>query len=443
MSRAADPRLAAVGIALLLGAGCSEQDRKAWVSILPGSDPPAASDADTVPAPPGFSISDDSTAVRLDGQAVVTIERLPDRGPGDTDLREARFGTAAISPDSLHVGFATAGETPVVGVWNRARQSARLVTALPGAAIGRLEWSPDGRFAIWQATGPDGVTTVGAYDLRIGRAARHPVLSWLERRDRSVRIQDWMTETRLRLLVSAGREPDGGLAWMWELHGGSLVVEDQVEALARGAPPGSQLLAGGAFSANLLGDPVPESIALYVSGSSEPSALVVRNRAGEYAATATEPLIAPGVLGLESWKGIRRGPELSEIVDVGDRPILLISIPVPENPVQTLGFFRVAPDGRVEPVVAVGAGGAEPALFPDGRTPDRIFDLGLVDLDGDGQVEVAAAVGRQDPNALTPRLQWGVQVWKWDDGPRLVPAPELERPALERIEGLSVTDGGS
>lgn len=442
MIRATDLRVAALGLALLLGAGCSEEDRKAWVSILPGSDDRAEADPDARPGPPGFSVSDDSTALLLDGETVVTIERLPDRGPGNLDLREARFATAALSPDSLHIGFSTSADAPVVGVWSRARQSARLITALPGGEIERLEWSPDGRFVIWQARNAAAVRTVGAYDLRVGRATRHPVLSWLERRGRDVRIQDWIADTRVRLQVSAGPEMEGGLVWMWEVHGGSLVVEDHVEALARSAPPESQLVAGGAFSADLLGDPLPESVALYVSGNSEPSALVLWNRGGEYGARATQPLIAPGVLGLEGWKGIRRGAELSEIVDVGGRPILLISIPVPENPVQTLGFFQVAPDGRVVPVVAVGVQGGEPALFPDGRTADRIFDLGLVDLDGDGQVEVAAAVGRQDPNALTPRLQWGVQVWQWGDGPRLVPAPDLDDAALERIERLSSTDGG-
>ena len=438
--RAETIRRLALGGALLLAVGCSDEDRKAWVSILPGSeDEEVEAEPDAPPAPPGPAVSADSTALLLSGDTLVAAERLPDRGPGGVDLRDARFLDLAISPDSLHVAFTAEGEAPVVGIWTRARQSARFVTARPDAQVDRLEWSSDGRFLVWQATGPGGVTTVGAYDLRVGASTRHPVLSWLERRGRSAWIQDWISDARIRLLVAPGAEREGGLAWMWQLHGGSLVVEDQVEPLARNAPPESQLLAGGAFSLDALGDPVPESFALYVSSEMEPSALVIRNRAGEYAATITEPLVDPAILEITSWEGIRRGAELEEVVEVGGRPVLLLSVPVPGNPVQTLGFFEVTPAGRVEAIQARGPEGTTPALFPDGRTADRIFDLGLVDLDEDGQVEVVAAIGRQDPDALRPRLQWGAQVWQWSEGARLVPAPALEEAAIETLETLTGT----
>lgn len=433
----------ALGLALLLllMAGCSQEDRKAWVSILPGSDDGEVdAGADTIPAPPGPSLSADSTVMLLNGDTLVTIDRLPDRGPGGIDLRRTRFRSVAVSPDSSDVAFAAVGDASVVGIWGRARQSARFVAVPPNAEVDRLAWSSDGRFLVWQATGPDGASTVGAYDQRIGSATRHPVLSWLHRRGRSVWIQDWMGATRVRLLVAPGAERQGGLAWVWELHGGSLIVEDQVEWLAVNAPNESQLLAGGAFSVDVLGDLEPESIALYVSAETAPGALVIRNRAGEYAATITEPLVDPAVLGLETWKGIRRGPELEEVVDVDDRAILLLSIPVPNDPVETLGFFQVTPDGRLE---AIRAAGGDPALFPDGRSADRIFDLGLVDLDGDDRVEVVAAIGRQDPNSLRPRLQWGAQVWRWAEGLGLVRAPELDEAAVERLEEMTGTDAGS
>lgn len=444
--RAPGTRRTALGFALLLllTAGCSEEDRKAWVSILPGSDDgEVEAEADTTPAPPGLSLSADSTVMLLSGDTLVTIDRLPDRGPGGVDLRQARFRSVAISPDSTLVAFAAADQAPVVGIWARARQSARFMAVPSSAEIDRLLWSSDGRFLVWQATEPDGVTTVGAYDQRVGSSTRHPVLSWLHRDGQSVWVQDWTGESRARLLVASGAERQGGRAWVWELHGGSLIVEDQVEWLAVNAPDESQLLAGGAFSVDVLGDPEPESIALYVSAETEPSALVIRNRAGEYAATTTEPLVDPSVLGLETWKGIRRGAELQEIVEVGGRAVLLLSVPVPEDPVQTLGFFEVTPDGRLRAIRAAGDEGDAPALFPDGRTADRILDLGLVDLDEDGQVEVVAAIGRQDPNALRPRLQWGAQVWRWIDGPRLTRAPELEQAAIDRLEEMTGTDAGS
>ncbi|MBW3661005.1 MAG: hypothetical protein KY397_05155, partial [Gemmatimonadetes bacterium] len=238
-------------------------------------------------------------------------------------------------------------------------------------------------------------------------------------------------------------EPEGGLAWIWEMRGGSLVVEDQIEPLAANAPPESQLLAGGAFSLDVIGDPLPETIALYVSSELEPSALVVRSRGSRFTSTSTQPLLDPAALGLPSWEGIRRGGELSEVVDVAGRPVLLLSVPVPENPVTTLGFFEVGADGRVAPIMAVGAEGPNPALFPDGRAADRLFETGLVDLDGDGQVEVVAAMGRQDPSSLEPRIQWGAQVWRWSEGPRLVPAPELEEAAILRLESATVPEAGS
>lgn len=436
-------RRAALGLALLLAlaSACSEEDRKAWVSILPGSDERVEAEPDTTPAPRGLALSADSTALLLSGDTLVTIARLPDRGPGGADLRDARFRSVAIAPDSLHVAFAAGDGSPAVGIWARSRQSARFVAVPEGAGIDRLEWSPDGRLLVWQATGADGVTTVGAYDLRLGASTDHPVLSWLRRRGQSVRLQDWTGDTRLRLLVAPGAEPEGGLAWIWELHGGSLMVESQVEWLAVNAPDESQLLGGGAFSVDVLGDAEPESIALYVSADLEPSALVIRNRAGRYAATTTEPLVDPGVLGIESWKGIRRGAELEELVEVDGRAILLLSVPVPEDPVKTMGFFEVTPDGRVEPIPAVGGEESGPALFPEGRTANGIYDLGLVDLDGDDRLEVVAAIGRQDPNALTSRLQWGAQVWRWSEGPRLVPAPELDEAAIETLEGLAGTNG--
>lgn len=426
----------ALALVLAVLAACSEEDRKAWVSILPGGGEEQPADA-AVEIPPGFALAADSTVAFLNGDTLVTVERLPDRAPGGATLVDARFGAVALSPDSSHMAFALRGEETVVGIWSRARQSARLVPLPEGADVEAFEWAPVGAYVAWRAARPDGVTTVGVYDLRSGRSRSHPVLAWLLRNGRSVRLQGWIDPLRLRLLVGPDAEPEGGLAWLWEMRGGSLLVESHVEPISGNAPPGSELLPGGVFSADLIGDSTPETVALYRSEAPAPAALVLRERAGTFTATATDPLIAPEVIGLASWEGIERGAGLSQVVDVPGGTVLLLSVPTPETEVSTLGFFEVAADGSVAPVMAAGPEGPSPALFPDGRAPDRLFRLGLVDLDGDGTEEVVSAAGRQDPSTFEARVQWGAQVWRWVRGRRLEPAPDLESAALDRLDRMT------
>lgn len=420
-------------LAALVLAGCSEKDRKAWVSILPSrGDHEEAAPAEAGPPHEGFGLSADSTAVLLDADTLFSIDRLPARGPGDAPLRGTTFRVAALSPDSAQVAFATGGGHPVVGIWTRVRQSASLVAGIPDGVVERMTWAPGGRFVAWQARVGDGPEFPAAYDARVGQPLRHAVLGWLRRHGRSAWIQDWIDDNRLRVRVGADADTVGGLAYTWELRGGSFFLEDHLGPLGDHAPQGSALPLGSVFSLDLTPEPGPESVAFYLDSAGAPGALVLRSRGSSYRATTTDPLLDPAELGLEEWKDLKRGALLYEVADFGDRKALLLLLPDPEVSWAILGFYEVTPDARVVPVRIVDGGRSRPALFPRGRAEDRLFDLGLTDLDGDGVPEVVSAVGTRDVSTLEPRVAWNPDVYRWQDG-RLVPAPDLDEAAVQAM----------
>lgn len=432
MPAPAEPRSLAVAALLALAAvACSEEDRRAWVSILPIS-----SDEESGPAVEGFGLTPDSTAVLLDGDTLFTIDRVPARVSG-VEVGSRRLAAVALSPDSGRVAFRLAGPEPVVGVWTRARQTASLVPGPEGGAVDRLEWAPGGRFLAWQGGTADGRAQVTGYDAAIGRTVRHPVLSWLARQEQSVWIQDWADENRLRVLVGQGVAVEGGLAHLWDLGTGSFLYETHLEPLAERAPPGSALVPGGVFSLDLLDDPGPESVALYRSQTGAPGALLLRSRGAEYRGTPSEPLVPLEALGVRAWKEIERGATLHEIVDLGGSPIVLLDLPFgAAGGARAIGFFQALPDGRLSILPVDAPEGERPAVFFEGRALEGTVELGVLDLDGDGAREVVTAVGSRDPARPEVGVEWQVATYRWAAG-RLAPAPELESAARAAIERLT------
>ncbi|HEU4463657.1 MAG TPA: hypothetical protein VFS53_01295 [Gemmatimonadota bacterium] len=419
MGRAARGLLAALGLALLTG--CSEEDRRAWVSILPLPQDQDTTGADGGPAGE-FSIASDSSAVLLGADTLFTRARVPGR---------AAIVEILPSPDSTSVAFVTGADRSAVGVWSRTRQIAAVAEAYPGGGAASLVWSPDGRYLAYRGTPAAGVSQAGVFDAVDFRPESHPLLSWFTRSGKATTPQSWIDAGRLRLLVAAGAEPEGGLAYSWELGGGTLLLEAHLAPLAQRAPPGSVLDRGGVFSLDLVGDGGPETVALYRGRDGGPSALLLESRGSDFRVTATSPLVPPEGLGLESWEPIRRGALLYQIADVGGRPTLLLDLPS-SAPLRAIGLFQAAPSGRVEPMT-VEEGDPRPAIFFDGIFGDVTSQLGLVDLDDDGRLEVVSAVGQASTSTLEPVLEWTVTPYRAREG-RLVPAPDLRDSALASIQ---------
>lgn len=408
-------------------AACSEEDRRAWVSILPDT----GEDEEEATAEGPFSIARDSTAVLMGRDTLFTVGRIPARADGHP-LANSRIGTAQLAPDSSSIAVALERPTPAVVVWSRPLQTAHVTATFPDGAVTTMAWSPDGRLLAYQGRGDDGVERSGVFDVRTGQNGRHPVLSWLERRGRSVRFQDWVDARHARFLVAPGAAPEGGLAHVWSIEAGAFVLEPHVEALRANAPAGRPV-PGGVFSLDLAGDPHPETVALYRAASGAPGALVLQDAGpGGVRAAATEPLVALDVVGLEDWKDAERGPGLYQIVELGGRPTLLLTLPA-RVPITTVGIFQATPEGRLRLVTATSGSGAAPALFADGTVGHETHQLGFADLDGDGAAEVVAATGRANP--VLGEIDWSAEVYRWD-GDRLVAAPSLEPAAIERVEGL-------
>ena len=408
----------------LAAAGCSEQDRRAWVSILPGG---GEEEAEEGPGVEGFGLSADSTAVLLDGDTLLTVHRLPTAAGG-------KLAEAALSPDSSRVAWRTAGADPVAGVWTRARQAASPVGGSAGGRVDRLEWSPDGRFLAWQGRTAEGITRVGVYDAGLGRELGHPVLGWYARRGRSTWIQSWIDAGRLRVLVGPGAEVEGGLAHAWDVRTGAFLFEEHLEPLAQAAPAGGVLVPGGVFSLDLLDDPAPETVALYrAAGTGAPAALVLRDRGGQRMAVPTDPLAPLSALGATEWKEVERGATLHQIAELAGRPILLLELPDPVPSGRTIGFFQVGPDGRVGLLPVDSPAGERPAVFFEGRAAEGTVELGVIDLDGDGAREVVTAVGSTD---AAGEARWRVAVYRYSAG-RLTLAPELDAAAVEAIDRLT------
>ena len=425
----------------ILIASCSEEDRRAWVSILPL--PEAAEDegnASGTPLIPGeLALGADSTAVLLGTDTLFTLDRLPGMSlPLRRSGRSAGFRLIALSPDSSAVGFTTgAGER--VGVWSRRLQLARVADSFPAGRADTIAWSADGRYIAYAGTTKDGVVRTGIHDAVLGLTLENPVTEWLARSERSIHLQGWIDAgPRLRVLVAPGSAPEGGLPHVWDAPSGSFVAEAHIAPLAGSAPAGARLDPEAVFSVDLLGDGAPETIALYRSAVGAPGALVLESRGSEFRARETEPLVSPETLGLDGW-GEQRGrpapspdPALHLVTRIGGRTTLVLRLPSTDAPFLALGLFQAGPDGRLGPVRVVTAAGERPAIFYDGQSSMGTTQLGLVDLNGDGGLEVISATGRLVAGAPSPEVAWQAVVFRASAG-RLVLAPELESAALARI----------
>src|SRR5918996_950256 len=210
---------ALIGIALLTA--CSEEDRRAWVSILPlpGDE---ADTTETRRLTGEIAIAPDSSAVLIGSDTLFTRSRVPGSGPSGEPLSESPIVAVVPSPDSTAIAFVSGGDRSVVGVWSRRRQLAGVAEVYPGGGADGLKWSADGRHLAYSGTGAEGAARAGVFDVVEFRPKSHPVLAWLAREVRAVWPQDWIHTGRLRLLVAPGREMEGGLAYSWEIAGGSL-----------------------------------------------------------------------------------------------------------------------------------------------------------------------------------------------------------------------------
>ena len=417
--RAARGLLTALALTAALAA-CSEADRRAWVSILPI---PSEEDSTEVAERTGgeLTLAADSSAVLLGPDTLFTRARVPGRAP---------ILEILSSPDSTSIAFVAGADRGTVGVWSRTRQIAAVAETYPGGGGGSLGWSPDGRYLAYRGTPAGGVPRAGVFDAVDFRPEGHPLLSWFARAGKATTPQGWIDAGRVRLLVAPGAEPEGGLAHSWELEGGALLLEAHIAPLAERAPPRSTLERGGVFSLDLLGDGAPETVALYRGPDGGPSALLLETRGSEHRATATSPLVSPEDVGLEDWGAVRRGALLYQIALVGGRPTLLLDLPSSAT-LRAIGLFQATPGGQIRPMT-IAEGETRAAIFYDGIFGDVTSQLGLVDLDGDGTLEVVSAVGRASA-ALEPVIEWTVAPFRARDG-RLVPAPDLDEPALESIQ---------
>jgi hypothetical protein len=417
-------------IAIALLTACSEEDRRAWVSILPL--PGDESDTTATRRLTGeIAIAPDSGAVLIGADTLFTRARVSGAGPDGRPLSELPIVAVVPSPDSTAIAFVSGADRSVVGVWSRRRQLAGVAEVYPGGGADGLTWSADGRYLAHRGMGAEGATRAGVFDVVEFRPKSHPLLAWLARGGRAFWPQDWIHTGRLRLLVAPGREMEGGLAYSWEIAGGSLILESHVEPLAQRAPPGTTLEPGGVFSLDLLGDGAPETVALFRTQDGIPGALVMESRGSGFRLTASVPLVPPSALGLEEWDPAGRGAALYQVATLAGRACLLLDLPS-NSGLRAIGLFRAGPDGGLEPLAVSGDGEERPAIFFDGIFGDVTSQLGLVDLDADGSLEVVSAVGRPAAT-LEPGIDWTVAPYRARADGRLVPAPELRESALETV----------
>lgn len=401
--------VATAAIALLaLAVGCREEDRRAWVSILPGGD-----DEEEEPAGPGsapeVSLTADSTAIVVDGDTLLTVDDLPVEGPGGVPVGPARLREARVALP--WIAFATVGANEAVGVSGPGGQRARIVATFPGGRVARIAWSPAGRQLAWEGRTTTG-RRIGVFDAGRGTDVRHPVLDRLEETGRSLSVEGWIDAGRLRL-----RGEDG--AWVWAPAARTFALETHLEAVPGRLPPGAAPSPGGIFSIDLLDGPAPETVVLYRDRAGTPGALVLSDGPGAPATARTGRLLPEG-------PGFDRvsGPlELGGIFTLGSGPVLLLAVPTADG--AAAGVFGIEPDGTLVVAEVFDGTAVHPAIFPapgSGRGPARVD---VVDLDGDGSAEVAVAA----PRPLGP---WRVEAYRWEDG-RLAPAPGLEEAARDAL----------
>ncbi len=402
-------------------AACSEEDRRAWVSILPISQDEEPEEA---AAPGPLGVTPDSSAVVAGRDTVFSVMRVPEEAGG----REARIAGAAVSPDSTAIAMRLEGPAPAVLVWSRSKQTAFVAGTYPGGEALTVDWSPGGRLLAFGGREAGGRWTGGIFDAEVGLVGRQAVQRWLERQGQSIRFQSWVAPGRARFLV--GPE-EGGLAYVWDVPSGTFILEAHMEPLAANAPPGSPQRAG-VFSLDLAGDPVPETVALFRGADGAPGALVLLDAGpGGVRGALTTPLLPYQALGLSGWKDASLGAELYQIAEVGGRTTLLLALPS-RSSYAAIGFFQVIPAGALEPLPMLTPSGLAPAILPEGTVGEETKQIGVVDLDGDGRNEVVTATGRREGSAI----RWSADVFRWD-GTRLTLAPELSQAAVERIERLT------
>jgi len=426
----------------MLLAGCGEEDRQAEVSIRPAAEETAETAGATAGRGSGdpvtITLAPDSTTVMAGADTMFSARRIPAMAPGSDTPLTRRLTTVLPSPDGLNVSFVTAGPNPSVGVWSRVRQVASIVAARPGGAIDTIAWSEDGRFLAHAGRDVGGVSRTAVHDARIGAAQRHPVLTWIERGDRGVRFVAWRSDDVLEVEVESAR---GGeeRTHVWDLGIDRFQLAEHVDLLPRLAPSGIFLSQGGVFSLDLHGDGAFETVALYRDGrDGSPGALVLSEGRGGASITATRPLVDLAALGLEKWTDVDEGAGLYGIADLGTGPFLLLTVPSARAPMKTIAIFRPLADDRIEALRIDAPAESGPAFFRDGRTRAGRLELGVVDLDGDGDLEVVQAEAGTD--FLTREIVWSVQVYDWRDG-RLVRQAALDPAAAEAI-GQAAGDGG-
>lgn len=410
-------------------AACSEEDRRAWVSILPSVERGETVEEEGPSGP--AALGADSTAVLLGADTLFTTADLP----REAAAPDARFVELLFAPDSTRIAFRTTGARPAVGIWWRTRQAASVAGVFPGGTTGPLSWSADGRYLAYGGTRAGEAHRVGVFDTGQGIPSVHPVVAWHARHGRSARAAGWIDRGRLRVLVAAGADTTGGLPHVWELGGGSFVRESHPEPLARNAPPRAILPPGGVFSLDLIGDAAEETVALYQDADGVPGALLLEERGGAFRAVPTIPLLPAEAIGWPSWEEASGRVALFQVADLGGRPTLLLRFPSPDANATITGLYQAEPGGAVRPVAIQTPAGLGPAVFFEGPGRNGFTRLGLLDLDGGGY-EVVTALAQRDPLGLPEDVEWTPSVWRWRDG-RLVPAPDLAEEALTAIGRLT------
>ncbi|HKY59955.1 MAG TPA: hypothetical protein VJP59_02995 [Gemmatimonadota bacterium] len=422
----ARPLLLVLAASALFATGC-EEERRAWVSILPVGDDEAAPEA----RPGGrLAVSEDGRVVLLGDDTLFTADRLPSQARALVADGPLRFRRVVFSPDSSRIAFSTAGAHEAVGLWSRAGQTGMFLDVFTGGRVDSLAWAPEGRFLAWSGHSAEGIPRVSVADPG-GRRLRHPVLEGLARDGRPAILQGWIDPVRARVLVTPGPQAGGELAYVWDAFLNNFILESHIEPLVERAPPVPPA-PGGIFSVDLIGDEAPETVALYRSAGRAPAALLLERDAGEFRARTTDPLLEPSDIRLERWEDGTPDLGLYAALRLAGLPLLLLELPSPVAGVTTVGAFRVGGDGAIEPARIVTPEGTLPAIFQDGQIGDENRQLGVVDLDEDGSPELVVAVGFRVEEAGKPSVGWRATVLGWGpDG--LQPRPELEAEALARI----------